>query len=221
MSRRISAVAFDVDGTLYPNGPMYLRSIPLFLGNARILSHFGAVRRTLREARPDGDFHELQAKLLAKRIGTTPAAAAAWIESTVHTQWESLLERVAPYERAIALIQELSGRGVPLGVVSDFPVRTKLARLGLEGYWDTSFSSEEVGYLKPNPEPFGRLVSDLGVPREELLYIGNSYENDVRGAKNAGLMAAHICRRPPRGTCADFTFSRFEQLREWLREKVR
>lgn len=219
-NKRIRAVAFDVDGTLYPNGPMYVRSIPIFLANIRFLSHFRAVRRFLRDNPADGNFHRVQAELLAKRLRTSPDRAAKRIERIVHSRWESLLDTIPPYDGVTSLVAELRDRGVPLGVLSDFPVETKLARLGLEGYWNSAFSTEDLGFLKPNKQPFHRLVEELGVDAAELLYVGNSYEYDILGAKGAGLLAAHITRRAPAGSIADLSFSRFSELREWLWEKL-
>ena len=51
----IDAVAFDIDGTLYPNSALYRRMIPFFLTNVRFMLAFGEVRREIRrwqEAHP-------------------------------------------------------------------------------------------------------------------------------------------------------------------------
>jgi len=43
---------------------------------------------------------------------------------------------------------------------------------------------------KPHRDPFDRAVADLGVEPSGSLYVGDSREYDVAGAKGAGLRAA-------------------------------
>jgi len=45
---RLRAVAFDVDGTLYPESAIALRCIDLFFGQPRIFMAFSAVRKEVR-----------------------------------------------------------------------------------------------------------------------------------------------------------------------------
>lgn len=45
---------------------------------------------------------------------------------------------------------------------------------------------------KPDPTPFETALSDLGTEPEKTLYVGNSLDADVRGAKNAGVPVAWL-----------------------------
>ncbi|MFW5643352.1 MAG: HAD family hydrolase, partial [Alkalispirochaeta sp.] len=80
--------------------------------------------------------------------------------------------------------------------------------------------AEETGYLKPNPEPFLRLIEELGVPAGEILYVGNSYRYDIEGARAVGMVTAHITRKGSPGAPADLVFSRFSELRRWLEARI-
>ncbi|TVR54914.1 MAG: HAD family hydrolase, partial [Spirochaetaceae bacterium] len=71
---------------------------------------------------------------------------------------------------------------------------------------------------KPNPEPFVAAAECLGLSAEKILFVGNSYEYDVVGAHRAGMHAAHITSGKP--NTADFTFSRFSELGEWLESRL-
>jgi FMN phosphatase YigB (HAD superfamily) len=51
------------------------------------------------------------------------------------------------------------------------------------------------------------------------LYVGNNYAYDINGAKNQGLMAAHITRHAPPDSKADFSFFDFRRLGDWVTEK--
>jgi len=59
------------------------------------------------------------------------------------------------------------GSGVPVLIVTD---------------------SHVVGVAKPEPEVFAEAIDVMDVPRERIAYVGDSYVNDVGGARNAGLV---------------------------------
>ncbi|TVQ39361.1 MAG: HAD family hydrolase [Spirochaetaceae bacterium] len=212
----LKAVAFDIDGTLYSNTRMQLQSLPFVLCHARLLSAFGRVRRQLRLIRPIEDFHGLQAELFGREIGESAARAAEIIDTLFYRRWERVLERVPLFPEVVATVEAFRGAGLKVAVASDFPVRRKLSILGLEGLWQCEISTEEVGYLKPNPEPFQALLECLGEQPRQVLYVGNSYRYDVEGAKAVGMVAAHLVKRPPAQSIADFSFHRFAELRRWV-----
>jgi putative hydrolase of the HAD superfamily len=70
----------------------------------------------------------------------------------------------------------------------------------------------------------------MGLPPEEILYVGNSFAYDVVGAKKAGMKAAWITRSFAAGRFAthaspagagpdvkaDFVFSGYRQLRDYV-----
>ncbi len=216
----LKAVGFDIDGTLYPNREMYLRSIGFVLRNLRLMRRFGRVRHKIRTVRPIEDFYRVQAEMLGAELAIGTDEAAQLINERIYTEWETIIDRVPIYSGVIETVKSFREAGLKVGVTSDFPVSRKLGLLGLEGYWDCAFSSEEVGYLKPNPEPFEQLASRLGCRPEEILYVGNSYKYDVVGAVNAGMHAAHLSRTPVKNTQAVLTFSRFSTLRDWVLENT-
>jgi len=213
---QIHAVAFDVDGTLYSNAVMYLRSLPFALGRARLLAAYRHVRREVRRMRPVADPRALEAELLASRLAIPVQEARRRIEDEILGRWEEVLDHVRPYRHVDECIAALRSRGLKLGVSSDFPVESKLARLGLSGRFDCALWSESSGYLKPNPEPFAALAACLKVAPAHLLYVGNSYAYDVLGAHRFGMRTAHFARRPARATVADLTFRDYRTLASWV-----
>jgi putative hydrolase of the HAD superfamily len=90
------------------------------------------------------------------------------------------------------LLGELAER-YPLGMVTNFtdgPAARKIIDLlGLNPFFRHVFVSGELGYRKPHPSLFERLVRALGVSAEEVLFVGDDLETDVRGARDAGLQA--------------------------------
>jgi len=213
---RIEAVAFDVDGTLYSERMMQFFALPFALKRVRFLSHFRAVRRELRAVRPIGDLRGLQAELLGERLGVEPEEAERLVHDHIHSTWEGLLERLSLFPYVREFIEGLQEQGFKTAVMSDFPVESKLEILGLDVTWDCAFSSEEVGYLKPNPEPFLHLAERLGVEPARILYVGNSYRYDIEGAHSVGMETAHRTRRPPADSVASVSFRDFRELEGWL-----
>ena len=217
---KFHAVAFDIDGTLYDNRLMHLKSVPFALRHLRLLCAFRRVRIQLRDTRPIEDFHTLQAELFGRELGLEPQPARELIERVFYGTWERVLHRVPVFPGVVRTVERLRAAGLKLAVASDFPVRRKLEILGLSGLWDCEISTEEVGYLKPNPEPFQALLDCLGEPAERVLYVGNSYRYDIEGAQAIGMPTAHLVRRPVRDSAADFSFFGFDDLCEWVLTKV-
>lgn len=214
----IEAVAFDIDGTLYPNFRMYLRSIPFALTHLRLMFAYAAVRGEIRHQRPVDDLQQLEAEMLGKRLGVSAERARQRINEEIHGTWESVLDRVPVYPHVRECVSQLKAVGYPVAVTSDFPVERKLDRLGLDDLFECRLWTEESGYLKPHPEPFIQLAACMGHRPEEILYVGNSYEYDVVGARNAGMHAAHLSRRPRQDSVADFTFSDYRDLCRWVQK---
>lgn len=212
----IQAVAFDVDGTFYSNATMYLKSIPFFLSHPVFLIRYYQIRQEIRKIRPIENFTLLQAELLADYMKITRDRARAHIDNFLYNQWEPILKTVPLFPHLKELLSNLRKAGLKLAVVSDLPVERKIKYLGLDGIWDTAFSSEDTGYLKPNPEPFLRICKDLNMKPQQIIYVGNSYSSDILGAKNIGMKAAHIATKKVKDSVADITFKDYKQLGEYL-----
>ena len=58
---------------------------------------------------------------------------------------------------------------------------------GLSAFFDVILVSGELGYRKPHPDVFNRLVDKLNVERDSVIYVGDNPEADVIGAFNAGI----------------------------------
>ena len=83
-----------------------------------------------------------------------------------------------------------------LALLSNFthpPAATNiLDNMGLASFFDVVLISGELGYSKPHPLVFRRLVEDLGTKKSQILYVGDDPELDVNGAQRAGLQPIWI-----------------------------
>lgn len=229
MRSDIDAVAFDIDGTLYPNAALNVRILPFILANAPLMIRFGQVRREIRriqEADPTfkkDDFFEYQASLLAPSLGFDTAGCRALLDRLIYEGWKPLFQRVPSYAGVRDCFDALRAAGLRLALLSDFPPDQKGDVWGLAPLCDAVLGSEHTGALKPSPVPFQALAQALDLPRERILYVGNSISSDVFGASRAGMKTA--CIRSPldlalRGPVkqADFSFSNYRQLTRYVLE---
>lgn len=212
----IRAIAFDLDGTLYPNSQVILPSLGLALTHPRLLLAMGKARRDLRRRGPVSDFHGEQARLVAQRLHIPAPVAQKLIEDKIYTGWFRHFSGFTVFEGVRPLVEQCRRWGLKTAVMSDFPIRRRLQDLGLGDLWNLSFSSEEVGALKPDPLCFQELARRLELPPDAILYVGNDYEFDIVGAKQAGFWAAHLTQKPRDPSRADFSFQRYSQLLNWL-----
>jgi putative hydrolase of the HAD superfamily len=197
---------------------MYLHSLPFALAHQRLIRSYRRVRRLVRQERPVTDLQARERELLASEMNISQDEAAGLIDYEIHELWEANLDRVSPYPHVRVAIEALRGQGLNVAASSDFPVERKLERLGLSDLFDCTLWSEKSGYLKPHPEPFIELAECIGFAPDEILYVGNSYEYDVEGAKGAGMRAAHLSALPVRDSIADFTFRDYRRLAPWVSE---
>jgi len=213
---KIKAVGFDIDGTLYPNLSMYIRSLSSFLSHPILVYHFGKVRKEVRFTEYSGNFRDTQSKLLGYSMKIPQEKAADLMERHLYQKWVYSFKGVKPFKTVRPALLALKREGFKLGVLSDLPVEKKLDFLGLSDLMDIAFSSEETGHLKPHSAPFTNMISQFGVNPEEILYVGNSYKYDIIGAKKVGLRTAHLVKKPDPSSQADFSFQSFIDLRDWI-----
>lgn len=93
---------------------------------------------------------------------------------------------------AAHVLEGLKGEGMRLAAISNSPdgsVERMVRDSGAEGYLEFALDSQRVGYAKPDPRIFSEAVGRLGVDAREAVYVGDSYSQDVAGARGAGLSA--------------------------------
>lgn len=83
--------------------------------------------------------------------------------------------------------------------------------LGIAQYFDVIMSSADVGYEKPDPRIFTEALARLRTPPEGTLHVGDSINDDIEGAKAAGLDALLVDRR---GLHGGFSGRRVSDLHE-------
>ena len=115
-------------------------------------------------------------------------------------------------------LERLRGR-FRLGVVSNFAIPECVDKLlclyGLDVFFDVVIVSAAVNKRKPHPEIFMKALEKLGVSAGETVFVGDTVDADVKGAKDAGMKTIYIERREQEEAevaCPDWTIKSLNEL---------
>ena len=98
-------------------------------------------------------------------------------------------EDIDLYEDVVPVLDTLAGRH-KIGLLSNgnsYP-----DRCGLKGYFNFVVFSQDHGIEKPDRRIFEIALERSACNPDELLYIGDSLETDIKGAKDCGIMSVWL-----------------------------
>ncbi|PZX18784.1 putative hydrolase of the HAD superfamily [Palleronia aestuarii] len=199
-------VVFDLDGTLYRQGPVrraMLRELLLDRGHPGRLARLAILRRfrELREGMAfehQGDFDDRLFARLAQETGRDEEKLRALVVDWMERRPLRHL-RCARVAGASELFEALRRRGIAVGVWSDYPVVKKLAALGLTADFIASALDPLIGALKPDPAGLREVMRAAGTRPDETLMIGDRMSRDGAAAASAGVPFLLLGRRAPSG----------------------
>ncbi len=194
----IQAVLFDVDFTLALPGPELGAD-----GYRRLGERHGLALDVTRldEAR-DRAFRELQrqpglvhdeelwiafTELIVRGMGGDEDAARACAIDMVE-RW-MLHENFTLYDDVLPVLDELRRHGQKLGLVSngERDLDEFVVHHALEV--DVAIGSRSFGRTKPHPSIFAAALERLGVEPGRAAMVGDSYADDIEGARALGMRA--------------------------------
>ncbi len=93
-------------------------------------------------------------------------------------------------------LTQLKAQGYRIGLISNFDTRLYdlLEGLQLRTYFDAVYVSTEVGAAKPDAEIFRFALQQNGLAPAQALHVGDRWQEDVEGARAAGLRAVWLNR---------------------------
>jgi 2-haloalkanoic acid dehalogenase type II len=99
-----------------------------------------------------------------------------------------------PYADVPPTLRKLSKR-FPLYIITDAPRNKAWQRLVITGLYkffpdDHVITFDDTKVHKPDPMPFREFLKRTGFKPEEVLFVGDNPERDVKGAKSAGMKTA-------------------------------
>ncbi len=143
-------------------------------------------------------YRQLDAMIFRLLYPSQPPEVVEKMSGLTRRLWPQV-EKTVPlelYPDVVPTLERLKSEGYTLGLVSNAPPGTVgvIETLGLRRYLPTIVVSGVVGVSKPNPEIFRIALRDAGAEAAEALHVGDVYDADVLGARNAGIKGLLIDR---------------------------
>jgi FMN phosphatase YigB (HAD superfamily) len=207
-SDRLEAIVFDVDGTLYRQGPVRRRMAlrlaaacvtqPLrTLDALRVIRSFRNNLETLRTVVGEGADHPAQQlRRTVEQTGMSEALVRSLVEEWM---FERPLALIGGYPRKglHRFLRRALQLGIRLAAFSEYPCENKLESLGVREPFSVVVSSydPEVRRFKPDPAGFLHAARQLGSCPETTLVIGDRDDADGAGARAAGMRYVEVGSR--------------------------
>ena len=201
---RIKAVGFDLFNTLITMEPAALKDAQARLTASLrksgfiiehgqfVRAHDDAVLKFLEQTKRDGKESHNRfwiSEALAK-LGHGVSPDDPEISVAVDSYFSVFIQYAELIPGTKEMLATLRAR-YSIGLLSNFthsPAATKIiSDLGLAPLFDVILISDDLGYRKPHPSVFRQLVKHLGVPKNQIAFVGDDPQADVSGALQAGL----------------------------------
>jgi phosphoglycolate phosphatase len=182
--RGVTAVAFDLDGTLIDTLP------DLAAAGNRMLAELGRPGASLEQVRNfigDG-IAVLTRRLITDDMDAQPGAAEfdEGLKIFKQAYAEELVVRSQPYPGVMRGLAALQGR-FPMACVTNKALaytEPLLEATGMRHYFSVVLGGDSLAHKKPDPEPFLHCAEQLRVQPSQLLVVGDS-KNDCAAARAA------------------------------------
>ncbi len=199
----VKAVSFDADGTLWDFEGVMRSSLGYALRELDKSDHEAArsldvdrmieirnmVAERLKGKVSDLELVRLEAFKQTLREAGRPDDTLAAHLTEVYLRHR--FEDIKPFDDVLPTLSILKDR-YTLGVISNGNSHPE--RCGLKGIFGFVVLSQDHGVEKPDPRIFEIALEEAGCSKGELLHVGNSLENDVRGAIESGIRCVWLNR---------------------------
>lgn len=202
-------VLFDVDYTILEPGEMFgpegYRAVGERYDLALDLSRWHEAERaayaTVKRRREelgvahDGGAYMAIADAVIEALGGGPPDAVAACARAIVGEWVRV-ENFGLYDDVAPCFERLRAAGLRLGLVSNTSrdLDEIVAAFALAGQVEVVVASVEIGLAKPSPAIFGAALERAGVAAPDAVMVGDSVEDDVKGALACGMGAVLIDR---------------------------
>lgn len=198
---KYNAFIFDFDLTLADS------TKGIYICYKKCLEHFGyrvpsdeEIFRTIGNTIEDS---------IAILIGRMPDNVLEMRKYYVSLPDEYMVKYTEFYPNVLAVLQVLKQAGKKVGIVSTkyrYRIMSSFENAGSFPI-DEIVGGEDVNVFKPDPTGLNLMINRLGVSKEEVLYVGDSYI-DAETAKNAGVDFAGVLT----GSTDKKTFSKYPNI---------
>jgi FMN phosphatase YigB (HAD superfamily) len=154
---------------------------------------FAVAKQTLREVTAAESVRWTFAHL--GRLDPEPALVTGALEAFF--AYEDVCWSACP--QSLAVLSELAGRGLRLGMFSNAThdpfIQRLVDRLGFRPWLNPALSSAGTGIRKPDPLAFAPILATWHLPPEVVIVVGDTLDADVLGAQWAGMRGVWLRSR--------------------------
>ncbi len=236
--KRIKGIIFDYGGTLDTNGvhwfhifrQAYAQYLPQITEEQLREAYVYAERylATHRVIEPEDDFLVMLRKKVKIQLSQLPLAECqlSLAICQLSSYCDTLVRNNMNETRKV--LDVLSAR-LPLVLVSNFygNIHAVLRGYDIGEYFEKVIESAVVGIRKPDPQIFALGVEALGLPPEEVLVVGDSYDKDIVPAHALGCHTVWLKGRgwsdtddSSDGPCADKVIEHLEEVLSFIGANV-
>lgn len=203
------AVFFDLGGTLFSYREIPRLSAPIFAEAVRRLGvDLTAAEIGPAYARAVGETHAQYVdrdyylhrdlfldsyRAFVRQLGASPGQD--FFEWLYAAQREMMVEAVPLRDDCLATLQTLRDHGYALSIVSNIDddyLDPMVRNFGLAPHLDHWSSSEEARSCKPHRRIFDLALEKAGCRADEVVFVGDSRQHDVRGSRAMGMTSVLI-----------------------------
>lgn len=205
---RVTAVGFDLDGTLFDHRGSALAGVDDFLSSLGVETTVSAreiwlaAEATHFERWRVGDitFEEQRRERLRTvlpAVGIQPPDRPDDLDALFARYADAYRRSWRAFDDSARVLTMLRRSGLRVGLLTNGTreqQHDKLRTIGLMDKLDVICTSEELGVAKPEPFAFRALAQQLEVEPGQCLFVGDNAEHDEAGARAAGMAALLIDR---------------------------
>ncbi|MEM5882985.1 MAG: HAD-IA family hydrolase [Candidatus Aenigmatarchaeota archaeon] len=192
----LKLVIFDGEGILYSGKKAikvfekeydnFLRKFGVNLGEqhkiwVKFYPKISSGKISLREAN----------KIIYKKLGIPTSKVNEWLRKDKQIN----LKFIKLYKNRKKLLKKIKSKGIRIAILSDtvHPLKWRLElfkKFGLEKgkHYDKLFISHLIGYEKPHPKAYLKVLEYFKVKPEETIFVGHD-KKEIKGAEKVGIKA--------------------------------
>ncbi len=197
----LEAIIFDLDDTLYAYEPLDKKARAnvekftceyLGISPEKYQEAYRFGREETKKRLPEvgaGHNRLLYCQKTLEYLGVSPMPLSLQM---YEQYWGTFLREMKVFSGVKELFSLLKEKKIPIVICTDLTAHVqhrKIEALGIAQDIKYLVSSEEAGREKPAREMFDLCLEKLNLPPENIWYVGDSFQKDVKGAMNVGMQA--------------------------------
>ena len=205
----ITTVIFDVDDTIYDQQQPFENAIlrifphvePKDFDKLYIRFRFHSDESFLKSTSGEWSMKQMRSYRINEALKDLHYPAISDLEGvSFQTAYEEELDQIMVHKEMVKVFDYLKEKNISMGVITNGPSlhqQKKIQQLALEQWFPKNhiLISGDTDFHKPQVELFDIAAKQINLIPANTLYVGDSFENDMIGASNAGWQGLWVNHR--------------------------